>query len=173
MCFKIKLHVFFFWFSKQNHATSSGNYVKTRFWTWNVRNLTKTLISVMFYLFFGRIRAVVPNLSSAGFGRPSQICVRPDSEGRPQSEFCQIRTVSAVDQGSLTTHQRNANCQIRICGDYACGDKRNLCKHLFLKVFNAVIGKSRITWCKNQKTFCENDTYGSETHLTWQKVLIG
>ena len=31
---------------------------------------------------FGRIRAAVPNLSSAGFGRPSQIRVQPDSDGR-------------------------------------------------------------------------------------------
>ena len=34
---------------------------------------------------FGRIRTAVPNLSSAGFGRPSHIWVRPDSDGRPQS----------------------------------------------------------------------------------------
>ena len=57
-----------------------------------MQNLAKILISVMFYVFFGRIRAVVPNLSSAGFGRPSQIYVRPDSHGRPESEFGRIRT---------------------------------------------------------------------------------
>ena len=49
-------------------------------------------------VFFGRIRAVVPNLSSAGFGQPSQIWVRPDSDGQAGSAgfgltggFCRIR----------------------------------------------------------------------------------
>ena len=44
----------------------------------------------MFYGLFGRIRAAVPYPSSAGFGRPSPIRVRPDSGGRPQSEFGRI-----------------------------------------------------------------------------------
>ena len=45
----------------------------------------------MFYVFFGLIRAAVPNPSSAGFGRPFQIRVRPDSGGRSRSEFGRIR----------------------------------------------------------------------------------
>ena len=66
----------------QNHLEISS---KNKFRTPNMQNSTKTLISVMFYVFFGRIRAVVPNLSSAGFGRPSQVRVRPNSDGRAGS----------------------------------------------------------------------------------------
>ena len=36
-------------------------------------------------IFFGRIQAAVPSLSSAGFERPSRIRVRPGSDGRAGS----------------------------------------------------------------------------------------
>ena len=62
-------------FSTQNHAESFRHFVKISVLNQKCVEFKwiKTLISVKFYVFFGRIRAAVPNLSSAGFGRPSQI----------------------------------------------------------------------------------------------------
>ena len=50
-----------------------------------MQNSTKTLISVMFYIFFGRIRAVVLNLSSAGFGRADSAGFGRNSSSRTTS----------------------------------------------------------------------------------------
>ena len=62
-----------------------------KFRMFRVPNWLFEVISYSFGIIF-RPDSGSPNPSSAGFGRPSQIRVRPDSGGRPKSEFGRIRT---------------------------------------------------------------------------------